>query len=700
MSRLVRKIVAVAILLGGTAAPLSPAVAQQQQQPRLALVIGDGAYARSALPTAANDAGLVAQTLTAAGFDVTGARDLGSDDIRRSFRDFLTKAGAAGPNAIVFVYLSGYALQFDGDNYYVPVDATLARETDIPIQSLRLADFTRALAALPLRARVVVLDAAYQNPAIPASEHVAPGLSLVDAEQGSLIAFNAAPGTVAPNPKGTYGVYGQALAEMMRSGGVPVDEVFDRVRLRVNQTTKGAQVPWDVSKLTASFAFLQAGPGAPALASAQQSFAAMSKRPIREFPVEDAYSIAVARDTFDGYNDFVSAFPDSPYAARVRTLLAVRREALIWRRTVSRNSPDAYWTYLRRYPHGPHVYDARRRLASLSAAFDPPSNFNVIDYDVPPPPEVEYRVFDEPRIILSEPDYAPPPPPPVVFLPPRPTYFVDLPPPPPSIAPGFLPIPIPIPIPYSRPYGEPGRLEPPAGYRGQYAQPRPFAQEPNGNLIPQNGDGQGRYDGRPNNDGQDRYDGRPNNDGQGQFNQGQFDNRNQGQNPRNGVGDDGGGQPRGQAPQGQPPQAPHQLPEGTPVPNPVQRPVPGQPPQAPHQLPEGTPLPNPAQRPIQGQPPQAPHQLPEGTPVPNPAQRPVQGQPPQAPRQLPEGTPVPNPAQRPVQGQPPQVPHQLPEGTPVPNPGQRRPQGQLPEGTPVPNPAVQQQRQQQDQQRR
>ena len=63
-----------------------------------------------------------------------------------------------------------------------------------------------------------------------------------------LIAFNAAPGTVAPDEQGPYGAYAQALAEMIRTGGLPLPEVFNRVRLRVNETSKGAQVPWDTRR--------------------------------------------------------------------------------------------------------------------------------------------------------------------------------------------------------------------------------------------------------------------------------------------------------------------------------------------------------------------------------------------------------------------------------------------------------------------
>ena len=59
--------------------------------PRLALVIGEAAYKVGPLSSAANDAGLIAQTLQQAGFDVTGAADLDQDGLRKTLREFLDK---------------------------------------------------------------------------------------------------------------------------------------------------------------------------------------------------------------------------------------------------------------------------------------------------------------------------------------------------------------------------------------------------------------------------------------------------------------------------------------------------------------------------------------------------------------------------------------------------------------------------------
>ncbi|MFX8660799.1 caspase family protein, partial [Acinetobacter baumannii] len=90
----------------------------------------NAAYPNGALATTANDAGLIAQTLEAAGFDVVGARDLDQDGIRKAFRGFLDKAQGMGQNTAAFVYLSGYGLQLDGENYLLPVDARIARPAD------------------------------------------------------------------------------------------------------------------------------------------------------------------------------------------------------------------------------------------------------------------------------------------------------------------------------------------------------------------------------------------------------------------------------------------------------------------------------------------------------------------------------------------------------------------------------------------
>ena len=80
----------------------APASAQTSEK-RIALVIGNAAYAAGALPTTANDAGLVAQTLQAAGFDVVGARDVDTAAMRAALGEFVAKAESSGPDTVALV---------------------------------------------------------------------------------------------------------------------------------------------------------------------------------------------------------------------------------------------------------------------------------------------------------------------------------------------------------------------------------------------------------------------------------------------------------------------------------------------------------------------------------------------------------------------------------------------------------------------
>ncbi len=415
-----------AVLALATAWLATPAFAAEK---RIALVVGNSAYQAAPLATSANDAGLVAQALQAAGFDVIGARDLDEDGLRKSLRDFVEKASAAGPDAVAFVYLAGYGLQLEGENYFAPVDLRIASAADVSLKALRISDYTKSLAALPLKARFFVLDGARRTPFTVPDKPLAGGLALTEAEPGSLIAFNAAPGTIGPDEKGPYGAYAQGLVEMIREGGLPPGPLFDRVRLRVDAATKGAEVPWDADRTNAGFVFFDRAPDAPPLG--RERVAALRERPLRDLGAQDAYAVCLERDDLARYQEFVTDYPRDALAKRVRALIAARREALIWRRTWIVGTPDAYWSYLSRYPRGPHAWDARRRLASLAAAYDPPPRYTVLAYDVPPPPPEEIVYVERPYLYLDDPVYAlpPPPPPALVFLPPPPAYLVALAPP-------------------------------------------------------------------------------------------------------------------------------------------------------------------------------------------------------------------------------------------------------------------------------
>jgi hypothetical protein len=500
MAHLTRKVTLSLLVILALALSGRAGFAQEQ---RFALVVGNDEYKTTKLATPANDAGLVADALQTAGFTVTGARNLDQATLRESFREFLGQVSAAGPDAVALLYLSGFGLQFEGENYFVPVDADIQRDSDIPLQAIRVSDFTQPLAGLPGRVKIVILDAARQNPFSGGNQPLASGLALVEPTHSMAIAFNAAPGTVAPDEQGPYGAYASALTEMISAGGLDLDNLFSWLRLRVSDITKGAEVPWSVSQIDGPFFMTERTADAPPPPNVIP-IADVRNKPISQFAnVDDAYAAALERDSMEGYEQFLAIYPNSPYSARVIAMIAVRREEIIWRRAVLANTPPAYWSYLRRYPAGPHIWDARRRLALLAAAYDPPPDFAYYDFGVPPPPPAELVYFQQPVFMFVGPRFAPPPPPPLFFLPPRPREFESLPPPPPprerfglpipavAVAPAFVrpPRSVEFHAPPPGPAGAPGvrppmRVSLPAAVERQGAPPSGARPNPGGPISP------------------------------------------------------------------------------------------------------------------------------------------------------------------------------------------------------------------------
>ena len=169
---------------------------------------------------------------------------------------------------------------------------------------------------------------------------------------------------------------------------------------------------------------------------------------------DTAYSVVIARDSLASYAEFLRIVPDGPLATRVRVLQALRREATIWQAAVASDDPRADWTYMRRYPRGPHRFDARRRLAALHAALEPPPRFDPFVFPaLPPPTPAELPLVLAPEQELH--GLPPIPPPPAALLPPAdPAFYDELPMPTPAPA-GLLPIAPPLP---SAADGEPGRI--------------------------------------------------------------------------------------------------------------------------------------------------------------------------------------------------------------------------------------------------
>ena len=329
---------------------------------RIALVIGNSTYENvTQLPNPANDAKEIGKFLNTAGFEVIQATDLDHDEMIQVLQDFSAKIAERGPNTAVFVYYAGHGLQIAGDNYLVPVDAKISSEADVPTEAIRLVDVMATLQAVPSRFRGVVLDACRDNP-FTSLKDTGRGLAIVDAPNGSIVAYSTAPGTQAFDGEGKNSPYTAAFLRLGYERNLPIEQFFKKVRVVVNDVTEGKQTPWESSSLTSDFYFFgdTAVAAATSIDPAARQANASANRPVqvaqtmRTRTPRDAYNMAVAEGSVEYYQEFIRIYPYDPYCDHIRRLLAARLLAVAWHGAVLANSQVGYQTFYSQYSDSPY----------------------------------------------------------------------------------------------------------------------------------------------------------------------------------------------------------------------------------------------------------------------------------------------------------------------------------------------------------
>jgi uncharacterized caspase-like protein len=288
---------------------------------RVALVIGNSAYASAPLRNPSSDARLMGQSLQAAGFDVAVLVDVDQKGMKRAILDLGARIEAAGKDTVGLFYYAGHGVQVAGNNYLIPVDAQIEHERDIAVEAVPASDVSDMLAFAQNRLNLVVLDACRNNPFASGSRSGTRGLARMDAPAGTLIAYATAPGDVALDGDAANSPYTRALSAAIREPGLPVEMVFKQTRLSVQNETGKRQTPWESSSLTGDFYFT---PGAAPAASA-----------------------AVA-----------------PAAA------ASDHEVVFWDSIKGSSNPESFQAFLRQYPDGSLAELARVRLRELQGPAD------------------------------------------------------------------------------------------------------------------------------------------------------------------------------------------------------------------------------------------------------------------------------------------------------------------------------------------
>jgi uncharacterized caspase-like protein len=232
---------------------------------RSALVIGNGAYPSAPLKNPVADARAIAVSLKDLGYDVTLRQDTGLFELIESLRDFSLRAAASD---VRLLFYAGHGIQVKGRNYLLPVDTVPEGEHEIPAKAADVGEFIDRLNAHKAGLNIVVLDACRVNPfaggvivgpdgrRLKFRSLAPPGLARLEAPAGTLVAFSTAPNGIALDGAGSeHSIYAKHFLKHIKTPGLPVEQLFKRVRIGVSEETDRLQVPWESSSLTADYCF-------------------------------------------------------------------------------------------------------------------------------------------------------------------------------------------------------------------------------------------------------------------------------------------------------------------------------------------------------------------------------------------------------------------------------------------------------------
>jgi uncharacterized caspase-like protein len=242
---------------------------------RVALVIGNSTYRNvPTLPNPANDGADIAAALTRLGFAVTLVTNASFDQMRRGLIAFGRDAAGADMAAVFF---AGHGMEISGENWLIPVDAELKKDTDAANEAVSLRSVILQVSNTTSLG-LVVLDACRNNPfaakmsrSLALRAVIGGGLGRIEPVGNVLVAYAARDGTTALDGDGRNSPFTAALLHNIETPGVEVTFMLRNVRDDVMEVTRNEQQPFVYGSLSRKAIYLAGQPSSADQMAANQA---------------------------------------------------------------------------------------------------------------------------------------------------------------------------------------------------------------------------------------------------------------------------------------------------------------------------------------------------------------------------------------------------------------------------------------------
>lgn len=262
----------------------APAAIVFSDQPRLALIVGNGDYNGDGdytddrdsdaavkegyandLPNTIADARAMRDALQRLHFlpeNIVYVENGDKSTMTAALLRFSQKIRVTGSDALVVVYYAGHAIQINGANFLIPIRGKLPpldltnmteeeveialRDYAVPINDL----VSRLRNPSSLGANVIILDACRNNPWETRTRAVGAGgatrglADIPNSLRRTAFAFATKPGDTALDGDGANSPYMTVMKNWIERPGLTIRDLFDGVGNEVVRNTGNRQVPW------------------------------------------------------------------------------------------------------------------------------------------------------------------------------------------------------------------------------------------------------------------------------------------------------------------------------------------------------------------------------------------------------------------------------------------------------------------------